>query len=536
VEDLDAPERPPPGSTSSTTSLPSFPDLHREATAALRHMRRQCEQGASARSQVMQDFQASSLSVEELTQQTAALTQQLKFFTEFKDYLEDLADCYEAKERVIQQKVEELRELHVDYFRDRMDTFRKDLKDEMEAVNIAMGLQEQEEEEVDEFGRSLVRVKQARALRRRERCRRRQEHRARHTHLQDQPEGWSTEGSDSGDEDRYGERIRAHLQGLGTVFADAGAEFASLNGIHERLQRFRLQFGKAYHDAYINLSLSMAFGPHVAIELAAWNPLKRHVPLSEFPFYRTLCDFGGGPDAGSTELDLVPQLLTEQLVPLATLYLANAYDPLSERHTRNARALVVDLLNHLSPTSRPMKQLLFAVVDTIKTTAAALSVDHTRLRFDPPDQRPGSTTPAAAAFGVVRRRCWMAVKLLHNTGHWRGVLHPVVLHNIGLKHLLVGRILPHLRTLALGTRDALRDTVAVLRQCLDRLPPIPSDWHRDPALQPHVAALHDFVQRHLVTAYGELSRDATLEADLAALWGQAGGDPSALNAALRALP
>lgn len=41
------------------------------------------------------------------------------------------ADCYEAKERVIQQKVEELRELHVDYFRDRMDTFRKDLKDEV---------------------------------------------------------------------------------------------------------------------------------------------------------------------------------------------------------------------------------------------------------------------------------------------------------------------------------------------------------------------------------------------------------------------
>lgn len=45
-------------------------------------------------------------------------------------FLPSPADCYDEKEKLLAEKVQELEQLHVDYFKDRMDTYKKDLKDE----------------------------------------------------------------------------------------------------------------------------------------------------------------------------------------------------------------------------------------------------------------------------------------------------------------------------------------------------------------------------------------------------------------------
>ena len=89
-----------PGQRSVIEALPPFKELHQQLSTTLQHMKQVCTQSSSANRQVAQEYNVAERSVRDMEQQLEGLAAQLQFFTEFKDYLEDLGDCYDEKEKV----------------------------------------------------------------------------------------------------------------------------------------------------------------------------------------------------------------------------------------------------------------------------------------------------------------------------------------------------------------------------------------------------------------------------------------------------
>lgn len=172
-----------------------------------------------------------------------------------------------------------------------------------------------------------------------------------------------------------------------------------------------------------------------------------------------LFDYGlpqDGSDCAPDDDDdsnLVPGLVEKVALPILHHEIAHSWDMLSTRETKHAVAATTLVTNYVPASSEALAELLVAVRTRLADAVAKLIVP----TWSPLVMKavPGAARLAAYRFGV-------SVRLLRNISLWKEILVLPVVEKLALDELLVGKILPHLRSIRSDIHDAATRTERIV--------------------------------------------------------------------------
>ncbi|KAF7069331.1 hypothetical protein CFC21_074977 [Triticum aestivum] len=310
--------------------------------------------------------------------------------------------------------------------------------------------------ELDEFGRD-INLQKRMDLKRREENRRRRKARSESKRLSsarksatEHIEGeLSTDESDT-DTSAYLSSRDELLKTADAVFSDAAEEYSSLTIVKDKFEGWKTQYPLAYRDAHVSLSVPSVFTPYVRLELLNWDPLHETTSFFDMQWTNVLVGYGVQDEdsADPTDLDLnLIQVLAEKVaLPVLHHRIKHCWDILSTQRTQHAVDATFMVINYVPLTSKPLHQLLATVCSRLTEAIADVSVPAwgsmlTRVV-------PGAAEYAAYRFGV-------ATRLLKNVCLWKKVLAGDALEKLALEELLIGKILPHMKSIILEVHDAI---------------------------------------------------------------------------------
>eukprot|EP00884_Botryococcus_braunii_P016142 jgi/Botrbrau1/3210/Bobra.37_2s0040.1 len=281
--------------------------------------------------------------------------------------------------------------------------------------------------ELDEFGRDVNVGKrqeaQARAARRKKRLADQQQRQQQQRNLVHQEEWWGEETTEEseGELTHYSARRREILDTSQNVFADAGEEFGSLEGVKNRLEGWKKTHAGAYRDAYMPLSAPAVFAPFVRLELLAWEPLfEGQSGFDNQKWYQSLFDYGtaGGSlqlEPGDADEDLIPRLVKELVLPVARHAVRACWNPFSRRQSAAVHDLIKDLLVYIPADDSRLQELLGDVQARLKEAVAKVHV---------PQWPVEATSASPRAHATQARLFGKAVRLVRNVAGFEGTLAP----------------------------------------------------------------------------------------------------------------
>ncbi|KAG0457601.1 hypothetical protein HPP92_022758 [Vanilla planifolia] len=313
--------------------------------------------------------------------------------------------------------------------------------------------------QLDEFGRDVNLQKRMDFTRRAE-ARKRRRLRAdskrlssirRENGIANQIEGeMSSDGSDS-ESSAYSSTLKELLQTAKEVFSDAADEYSKLSVVKDRFERWKKEYLPSYRDAYIPLSAPSIFSPYVRLELLEWDPLYKTTDFFDMEWHKILLDYGssGGEinfEPDDADANLIPELVEKVALPILHHDIAYCWDIFSTRMTENA-VFATNLIISYVPISRnAILELLEVVHRRVAEAIANLGIpawDTTLMRVVP-----GAAQLAAYRFGT-------SIRLMRNICLWKDILALPVLEKLALQELLIGKLLPHIRSIMPSLHDAI---------------------------------------------------------------------------------
>lgn len=310
--------------------------------------------------------------------------------------------------------------------------------------------------ELDEFGRD-INLQKRMDLKRREENRRRRKARSESKRLSsarksvtEHIEGeLSTDESDT-DTSAYLSSRDELLKTADAVFGDAAEEYSSLTIVKDKFEGWKTQYPLAYRDAHVSLSAPSVFTPYVRLELLNWDPLHETTSFFDMQWTNVLVGYGvqdeDSADPNDLDLNLIQVLAEKVALPVLHHRIKHCWDILSTQRTQHAVEATFMVINYVPVTSKALHQLLAMVCSRLTEAIADVSVPAwgsmlTRVV-------PGAAEYAAYRFGV-------ATRLLKNVCLWKKVLAVDALEKLALEELLIGKILPHMKSIILEVHDAI---------------------------------------------------------------------------------
>jgi GC-rich sequence DNA-binding factor len=308
--------------------------------------------------------------------------------------------------------------------------------------------------ELDEFGRD-INLQKRMDLRRREENRRRRKARSESKRLSsagksgngDHVEGeLSTDESDT-DSSAYLSRRDEMLKTADVVFSDAAEEYSSLTIVKDKFEGWKTQYPLAYRDAHVALSVPSVFTPYVRLELLKWDPLHKTTDFFDMDWPNILVDYDVQDiDPNDSDINLVGILAEKVALPILHHRIMHCWDVLSTQRTQKAVDAIFMLITYVPASSKALHQLLASVCKRLTEAIADVSVPAWGSMLT--RTVPGAVQYAAYRFGV-------ATRLLRNVCLWKKVLAANVLEKLAIEELLVGKILPHMKSIILDVHDAI---------------------------------------------------------------------------------
>eukprot|EP00891_Asterochloris_glomerata_P000170 jgi/Astpho2/170/Aster-x0896 len=177
-------------------------------------------------------------------------------------------------------------------------------------------------------------------------------------------------GSDTSDEDegevRHYKRRRADiLEASASVFSDAAEAYGSLPAVRARLERWKREQAASYRDAHLSLSVPALLAPFVRLQLLQWDPLfGGQAGLDSQGWYQELFTFGAPQEAArhqqaDADEELIPRLVQELALPLATHAVQHVWNPFSRRSTKALAAVLEEMMVY-APADNSKLQATFA--------------------------------------------------------------------------------------------------------------------------------------------------------------------------------
>ncbi|XP_027153139.1 transcriptional repressor ILP1 [Coffea eugenioides] len=259
----------------------------------------------------------------------------------------------------------------------------------------------------------------------------------------------STDESDS-ESTAYQSSRDQLLQISEQIFSDAADDYAQLSAVVERFERWKKEYASSYRDAYMSLSAPTIFSPYVRLELLKWDPLHEDSDFIHMKWHSLLFDYGPEDDA---DANLIPELVEKLAIPILHHQLVYCWDMLSTRETEYAVSATNLVLGYVPPSSLALGNLVAALRDRLADAVTNLMVPTWNTLVL--KAVPNAARAAAYRFGV-------SVRLMKNICRWHKVLARPVLEKLALDELLIGKILPHLRSIESNIHDAVTRTERVV--------------------------------------------------------------------------
>ncbi|KAG0459330.1 hypothetical protein HPP92_022458 [Vanilla planifolia] len=220
----------------------------------------------------------------------------------------------------------------------------------------------------------------------------------------------SSDGSDS-ESSAYSSTLKELLQTAKEVFSDAADEYSKLSVVKDRFERWKKEYLPSYRDAYIPLSAPSIFSPYVRLELLEWDPLYKTTDFFDMEWHKILLDYGssGGEinfEPDDADANLIPELV-EKECNLGLLEVV---------HRRVAEAIANLGIPGMGYNSHESCSRCY--------TARSISL-------------------------------WNLNRLMRNICLWKDILALPVLEKLALQELLIGKLLPHIRSIMPSLHDAI---------------------------------------------------------------------------------
>ncbi|KAI4302216.1 hypothetical protein MLD38_037994 [Melastoma candidum] len=241
------------------------------------------------------------------------------------------------------------------------------------------------------------------------------------------------------------------LQTADQIFDDSAEEFAQLSEVIKKFEKWKRDYARSYSDAYMSLSVPDIFSPYVRLELLRWDPLHEEADFFDMKWHTLLFNYGLPEDGSNVgyddpDSDLVPGLVEKVALPLLHHEIAHCWDMLSIEETRNAVSATTLVINYVSASCEPLRELLVAVSTRLSDAVSSLTV---------PTWSPQVLKAVPNAARVAAYRFGMSVRLMRNICVWKEILAISVLERLALDELLCGKILPHVRCIMSDIHDAV---------------------------------------------------------------------------------
>ncbi|KAI3433251.1 GCFC domain-containing protein [Psidium guajava] len=486
------------GQTSDVISIPQQAELAMKALCEnARRLEESHSKTISSLAKTDENLSSSLLNVTALEKSLSAAGEKYIFMQKLRDYISVICKFLQDKAPYIEELEEQMQKLNEERATTKLERRLADNDDEMVeievAVNAAMlvfrkgdgsvatiaaatsagqaavaAMREQNNVPVklDEFGRDMNLQKRMDRIRRAEARQRRKarfDSRRSSSMELDTPhqkiEGESSTDESDGESRAYKSNRDLLLQTADQIFDDTAEEYAQLSEVKEQFEKWKRDYSSSYRDAYMSLSVPNIFSPYVRLELLKWDPLHEDSDFFEMKWHSLLFDYGlpqDGSDCAPDDDDdsnLVPGLVEKVALPILHHEIAHSWDMLSTRETKHAVAATTLVTNYVPASSEALAELLVAVRTRLADAVAKLIVP----TWSPLVMKavPGAARLAAYRFGV-------SVRLLRNISLWKEILVLPVVEKLALDELLVGKILPHLRSIRSDIHDAATRTERIV--------------------------------------------------------------------------
>ncbi|WRT69477.1 uncharacterized protein IL334_006463 [Kwoniella shivajii] len=376
----------------------------------------------------------------ELREEVEKVEGKREWVEEFKNWVEMLGGFLEEKF----PKLEKIESDSMGHFKERADMINSrrsaDDSDDL-ALFLGVAAPLEEEDQKDEFGRSVGSEAGPSSVRRRtrrdERMARRNKRGAKSTRAVKDEEGFSTDSTlAEGDQEDYSVAQVNLERRVHALLDDVKAEdFRDPEkGLALRFGGWRKKYEEEYVNAFGGLALVQAWEFWARGEMVGWEPLRSNKSLDSFTWLHSLHHYSHPPlpSTGNQEEDdmdlddepplgpdgdLVASMVSSAVVPLLTkAFEAGVYDPYSAAQTRRAVDLVDVVREMMGKDSRKYTALLKAVLGVyhehllnLSSTIASITAPNA---IPPPGFDPASR-PAMERF-VARR-----IKLIKHMAQWR---------------------------------------------------------------------------------------------------------------------
>jgi GC-rich sequence DNA-binding factor len=308
--------------------------------------------------------------------------------------------------------------------------------------------------ELDEFGRDInlqkrmdLKRREENRMRRKVRSESKRQSSAGKSGNSDHVEGeLSTDESDT-DSGAYLSSRDELLKTADLVFSDAAEEYSSLTIVKDKFEGWKTQYPLAYRDAHVALSVPSVFTPYVRLELLKWDPLHKTTDFFDMDWPNILVDYDVQDiDPNDSDINLVGILAEKVALPILHHRIMHCWDVLSTQGTQKAVDAIFMLITYVPASSKALHQLLASVCKRLTEAVGDVSVPAWGSMLT--RTVPGAVQYAAYRFGV-------ATRLLRNVCLWKKVLAANVLEKLAIEELLVGKILPHMKSIILDVHDAI---------------------------------------------------------------------------------
>mmetsp|Transcript_8144 Transcript_8144/g.15109 ORF Transcript_8144/g.15109 Transcript_8144/m.15109 type:complete len:796 (-) Transcript_8144:193-2580(-) len=387
--------------------------------------------GSRDLNQLNREIESTSKDLEGFKSKLEGMNKQYLFYQTIRDKISDCLDCLNVKAPLIEEAMEEMKELQLSKAkaaRQLTDLHTKDL--EQEAFGSSNSGNQPAKKTVDEFGRDVsIESEQGKSARSKARQSRRAELEANHSALSiPRIEGDATDDeSELGS--RFAERKAKLLQDVKQIFSNAHDDFKTLHAVKSTLEQLKKDYPSAYNDTYISLSVPSLFAPYVRVELLSWDFLSSP-RFDTLGWYRSLGEYGlfGDIKDDDPDLDVVPKLVEKVVTPFLTSYFFSEWDPLSTRGFEAAFTLVKEVLDHVDGKLEAPQKLLSTILDRFHHLVNSHSSGKLVPASDNKDK-------SSVQWRFCETRWWRALKILKMLARWQGIVSSNVIQQLSVSHI-----------------------------------------------------------------------------------------------------
>jgi len=348
-----------------------------------------------------------------------SMNTQYLFYQSLRDKIVDCLDCLNVKAPLIEEAMEEMKEIMLSKSKAVRKQEDLHLRDES---NEAFGIKVSEKKvTVDEFGRNIeMEFEIGKENRRKARENRRKKS---GTGLREQ--GYWTDDEEELDSS-YSDRKKNLLQDCARIFGDVDDDFKTIDVVKNKLEQLKRKYPQAYMDTYISLSVPSLFAPYIRLELLRWDYTK-NPRLDTMEWYQTLSDYGlfGDVKQDDPDLDVIPKVVEKVVTPYLTNYFFTTWDPVSNAQYDSAVALVREILDHVDGKLENPQKMLAAILDRFHH----LVNSHSKYKVEPQTNDRNSYE-----WEFCEWRWWRAHKILTRLLSWQEALSAKVIRELAESH------------------------------------------------------------------------------------------------------